>query len=102
MIFVVRSVALSMSSLTPVTVTVWAVDQFLAVKVSASETVVTDVSELVGVRVTSPVGSESRTTVYVAVPPSSSAETPFPMPVVSPAVSSSVTVTLSVIASRSA
>ena len=53
-----------MSSSTPVTVTVWAVFQLSAVKVSdAGETVATAVSPLATATVTSPLGWEASFTV---------------------------------------
>ena len=82
----------SASSLTPVTVTSCAVLQLIFVNVSvAGDTVAANVSELFGVTVTSPVGSTSSTTVYVASP-AASATVRVVGDTVSPA-SSSVTVT---------
>ena len=77
----------------PVTVTVWVVSQFEEVKVSAvGETVVSPVSALDSENTTLPVGSESRTTVNVAVEPFSDTDAVVPDRV-KPAVSSSTTVT---------
>ena len=81
-------------SSTPVTVTVCGVSQFDEVKVSAAgETVVSPVSALDSENTTLPVGSESRTTVNVAVVSFSDTAAVVPDRV-NPAVSSSTTVTL--------
>jgi len=78
------------------TVTLWGVSQLLDVNVSAvGETVVSPVSALERANTTLPVGSESRTTVNVAVVPVSDTDAVVPDSV-KPAVSSSVVVTLTV------
>ncbi|GIT76915.1 MAG: hypothetical protein Ct9H300mP31_14460 [Acidimicrobiaceae bacterium] len=83
-------------SSTPVTVPLWGVSQLMDVNVSSEgETVVSPVSALERANTTLPVGSESRTTVNVAVVPVSDTDAVVPDSV-NPAVSSSVVVTLTV------
>src|SRR6187431_2496032 len=85
----------STASLTPVTGTVCAMFQVVAVKVSeAGDTVASAMFDDASGTVTSPVGCEVSTIVKVAVEPAASVTTSGPPETVTPAVSSSMVVTL--------
>ena len=97
-----RSPLLSTASLTAVTVTVCAVSQLVELKVSdEGDMVRAPESGLLTITVTSSVGWELRTSVYVAVgvPPGFSVTVRASMLTVIPAVSSSVMLTVTTLAS---